>query len=289
MKSPKCKVLTSFNILCAPTGLLRPRIFYWWCQTLMAGFSNFYRYKHPFLHIKQDILQYFHFYKIKRVDLLLVKFLAIDNALPDEAKVGLVIGVVRQWSAWFVAVPNWRLHSSTACLSPPQVPNHPPARDTKLLFPTFSTWGIGHTIGLLSISQKLHKMPQPNKCPPIPSPNTYQPGNLLAWVGRQICFVDLPFFTPPLKLGLWKYLSVNRCPLLRLKIHGTSKKVFDFKGQINPHIKGKHLTFMTKHDTKLLPRYLYFITSTWILNFPFMDIFQKKHKICRPRKNSWHC
>ena len=184
MKSPKCKVLTSFNILCAPTGLLRPRIFYWWCQTLRAGFSNFYRYKHPILHIKQDILQYFYFYKIKRVDLLLAKFLAIDNALPDERKVGLVIGVVRQWSAWFVAVPNWRLHSSTACLSPPQVPNHPPARDTKLLFPTFSTWGIGHTIGLLSMSQKLHKMPQPNKCPPIPSPNTYQPGNLLAWVGR---------------------------------------------------------------------------------------------------------
>ena len=47
MKSPKCKVLTSFNILCGPTGLLRPRIFYWWCQTLMAGFSNFCRYKHP--------------------------------------------------------------------------------------------------------------------------------------------------------------------------------------------------------------------------------------------------
>ena len=66
MKSPKCKVLTSFNILCAPTGLLRPRIFYWWCQTLMAGFSNFYRYKHPILHIKQDLLQYFYFYKIKK-------------------------------------------------------------------------------------------------------------------------------------------------------------------------------------------------------------------------------
>ena len=65
----------------------------------MAGFSNFYRYKHPILHIKQDLLQYFHFYKIKRVDLLLGKFLAIDNALPDEAKVGLVIGVVQQWSA----------------------------------------------------------------------------------------------------------------------------------------------------------------------------------------------
>ena len=129
MKSPKCKVLTSFNILCAPTGLLRPRIFYWWCQTLMAGFSNFYRYKHPILHIKQDILQYFYFYKIKRVDLLLVKLLAIDNALPDEAKVGLVIGVVQQWSAWFVAVPNWRLHSATACLSPPKVP-------TTLLPPT---------------------------------------------------------------------------------------------------------------------------------------------------------
>ena len=192
MKSPKCKVLTSFNILCAPTGLLRPRIFYWWCQTLMAGFSNFYRYKHPILHIKQDILQYFHFYKIKRVDLLLVKFLAIDNALPDERKVGLVIGVVQQWSAWFVAVPNWRLHSSTACLSPPQVPNHPPAPNTKLLFPTFSTWGIGHTIGLLSISQKLHKMPQPNKCPPPPHLiPTNQATCLPEWVAKSVSLTCL--------------------------------------------------------------------------------------------------
>ena len=28
LKSPKCKVLTSFNILCAPLGLWRPWIFY---------------------------------------------------------------------------------------------------------------------------------------------------------------------------------------------------------------------------------------------------------------------
>ena len=95
-------------------------------------------------------------------------------------------------------------------------------------------------------------------------------------MGRQVYFLDLSFW-----LHLWNLDCESTFQWTGVHSYGVKyteppKKVFDFNGQIKPHIKGKHLTIMTKHGTELLPRYLYFFTCTLSLNFPLMYIFPKK-------------